>query len=139
MRLRSLGMWAMLAVLVAAAGCEDDEGTPASVGGTWKGLREPNGNLERGVTLILTQNGPALNGTFMASPNSGGIGVGGTVEGNHLELSGSVVRFNLPMTEKLDLTVNGDTMTGEETIGFGNPGSETWNPPMALSLNRVAN
>ena len=126
--------------VVFLAGCggwsDSGGGTPANVAGTWTGART-SGNLTPSVKLILAQSGSSVSGTYIATPVSGGIPVSGTVDGNSVAVSGSTVAFGVPFTVTIETSVSGESMTGTETDGLGNP--PLWNPSISISLNRASN
>lgn len=101
---------------VMGIGCEDDGGG-SGVSGTWTGSGHYTHakQLPVEITLVLTQNGNAVSGSYdITRPNRHMVGsVSGTITGNTLDLT---------MTPHglADGTVSGDTMTldwWEEGLG----------------------
>ncbi len=131
----SLGLVSVLFL----TGCEGSGGdggssTPANVAGSWQGTYTAPGEAPSPDSLDLTQDGSSVSGSLDGTP------VSGTVDGNEVNVSGATVQGGVAWTKRLEATVNGDTMTGTETWGLGDPGQEpVWLSPMAVSLTRAGN
>ena len=122
------------ALLLTGCGGDEDDSPPATVAGKWQGTRTLEGAGPDSATLTLAQNGDSANGTW------DGVAVGGTVSGNSLVLSGFKTQNGISMHHKLELSISGETMTGTETMGIGNVGSEPYwlSQKATVSLARVA-
>jgi len=104
-----------------AADDGDDEAATPTMTGLW------SGSFNTGVdfTLNLTQTGDALTGDY-ANENGATGGVAGTITGNEVELTITVVAP--PVTSEFDGTVNDarTSMGGTYTIVAGGGGNGTW-------------
>ena len=96
-----LAIFMLLAVVVSAAAAQDK---PANVAGSWTvNVSGDTGNAKQ--TIVLTQDGGKITGTFKGPRQSGTID--GTLDGNN-------IKFHVTAGIPLDYTgtVDGDSMSG---------------------------
>jgi hypothetical protein len=106
-----LAIFMLLAIVVSAAAAQDK---PANVAGSWTvNVSGDTGNAKQ--TIVLTQDGGKITGTFKGPRQSGAID--GTVDGNN-------IKFHVTAGIPLDYTgtVDGDSMSGTMT-GRGKTGN----------------
>lgn len=126
LRVKLLVVLGCAALFVSVAGCEDggdddrSEGPPTvDVTGTWIAVTTAG---ER-ATLIMTQDGAGVTGTFSSNFGSRGT-LTGTVSGNTLQMTLNETNFDRIVTEAT-ATVSGNTMNGRLTQSDGDSGRFT--------------
>lgn len=87
---------------------------PASLTGEWSAVvTVPRGELE--YTMYLTQEGPRLTGYFQSQ--YGEIPLKGSVNGDEVKLSWTMVDGTKELSVTMTGTVKGDSISGTATLG----------------------